>query len=60
MVHRDLCTYERGEIEVPVSDLDVNTMGQTQWTPSADGQHQIATGVDSSRFFQEFFDAVNR
>lgn len=60
MVHHDLCTYERGEIEVPVTDLDVNTLGQTQWTPRADGRHQIATGVDSSRFFQEFFDVVNR
>lgn len=60
MVHRDLCSYETGKIHVAANDQDVNVMGLTQWTANAAGQHQVATQVDSNRFFKEFFDVVNR
>lgn len=50
-----ICGYERGDIAVEVNDPD--NFAVTKWQANAHGRHEIATTVDSGRFFDEFFGA---
>lgn len=52
-----LCRFERGVVEVEVADGRLQ--GLTYWTPDAPGApHEVATEVDSARFFEHYFGVV--
>jgi inosine-uridine nucleoside N-ribohydrolase len=48
-----VCSFERGRVDVELVGLD--RLGQTKWTPEATGPHEVALGVNPSRFFEHFF-----
>jgi purine nucleosidase len=52
----DLCTYEDGHVEVELASPRV--AGMTHWTPTANGPHRIAVGVDPAAFFSHYFAVV--
>lgn len=51
--HPDLCTYERGTIEVELHSPRV--AGMTHWRPDPSGPHRIAVDVNAGRFFNRYF-----
>lgn len=52
----ELCTYERGTVEV-LDNLH-DPIRVTAWRAHADGPHTIAVGVDVERFFARYFGVV--
>lgn len=54
-----LCRFESGRVEVALSDPD--SLGTTHWMPGGPGSpHRIAVQVDAARFFEHFFEVLNR
>lgn len=53
-----ICPFERGWVEVDVNDAA--DLGLNHWLPRADGPHEIAVDVNIERFFQHYFEVVNR
>ncbi len=52
-----LCTYERGQVEVEL--LSPPLLGMTRWRmDTQEKPHDIAVGVNPSRFFEHYFDVV--
>jgi purine nucleosidase len=49
----DLCTYERGQVKVDLSDG--KTKGATLFTADANGPHEVAKEVNAERFLEHFF-----
>jgi purine nucleosidase len=49
----DVCRFEKGSVEVELSSPYVK--GMTFFKPSPDGYHEVALGVDSKIFYDEFF-----
>jgi inosine-uridine nucleoside N-ribohydrolase len=50
----DICTYERGTVEVELASSRLS--GALLWTPDASaGRHEVAFGVDGERFFRHYF-----
>ncbi|NPV68415.1 MAG: nucleoside hydrolase [Anaerolineae bacterium] len=54
----DLCRFESGRIDVEL--VSERLLGLTYWQPGGEGRHQIATTVDSARFFERFFSVFQR
>lgn len=54
---QEICRMQRGNIEVIENPED--RFGKTQWTPAANGKHEIAVEVMPYRFFEEFFDKTS-
>ena len=53
----DLCTYQQGTVRVEETDQP----GKTIWQPGGAGPpHEVAMTVDVDRYFEHFFDIVNR
>jgi len=48
-----VCTFERGQVEVEITSP--RFAGHTQWTPDANGPHEVALGVDPEAFFSAYF-----
>lgn len=48
-----ICGYARGQVEIELENPKL--LGKTHWAAGADGSHEIATTVDSERFFEHFF-----
>jgi inosine-uridine nucleoside N-ribohydrolase len=48
-----VCSFERGAVDVELADPDL--LGRTKWTPSPDGPHEVALGVDPDLFFERYF-----
>jgi inosine-uridine nucleoside N-ribohydrolase len=53
-----ICGYERGDIAVELNDPD--DFAVTKWQSNARGGHEIATTVDTGRFFDEYFGVLGR
>ncbi len=52
----EICTFERGIVEVEVADPDLQ--GFTHWRPGGPGdRHEVALTVNPARFFEHFFSA---
>lgn len=49
----EVCGFERGEVEVELSDVE--KQGMTKWKVSPSGSHEIAVSVDADRFFEKYF-----
>jgi inosine-uridine nucleoside N-ribohydrolase len=47
-----ICTFEQGLVTVDLAEGE--SQGRTDWHPGA-GKHEIATSVDTSRYFDHFF-----
>lgn len=48
-----ICGFKHGQVAIELEDH--NSLGKTHWTPDEDGPHEIATTVDSERFFDHYF-----
>lgn len=48
-----ICTLERGTVSVWINDDPL--YGMTRWAKDANGQHEIAVGVGTQRFFARYF-----
>lgn len=55
----EVCTFTRGQVDVELHGGE-RTCGMTLWKPNAEGAHEIATAVDSERFFREYFSVFNQ
>lgn len=53
-----LCGFSRGTVAVETASERAG--GLTYWTPGDDGPHEIATSVDSDRFFAHFFGTLGQ
>ena len=54
---RDLCAYQQGIVQVD----KINQPGKTIWQPGApNGSHEVAMTVNVDRYFDHFFQVVNR
>ncbi|HML48820.1 MAG TPA: nucleoside hydrolase [Clostridia bacterium] len=53
----DVCGYVRGQVCV---SLEEESLGRTDFTPSEQGVHDIATNVHCDRFFDRFFGAFGK
>lgn len=54
MFYPELCTYERGRVEVELASPRV--AGMTHWTPGEDGPHEVAVDVNANQFFERYFE----
>ena len=52
-----ICKFTHGRVAVELGDPQA--LGQTRWTPDADGPHQVALEVDAARFFEHYFGVFN-
>ncbi len=50
-----ICTFERGVVDVELHDPDAFAV--TRWSPGTVGRHEVATRVDTARFFEAYFGA---
>jgi len=48
-----ICEFERGDVDVELASERL--AGLTHWQPRPDGRHEVATRVDPSRFFENYF-----
>jgi purine nucleosidase len=48
-----ICGFSRGQVAIELDDH--TSFGKTHWTPDESGPHEIATTVDSERFFDHYF-----
>ena len=48
-----ICTFQKGAVEVDLKDGPLK--GRTNWRPDELGKHEVAVGVDTKRFFEEYF-----
>ena len=55
--HPDICTFERGFVDVETEKT--KDMGGTHFTPSPDGNVEIARTVDMERFYRILSSALN-
>ena len=51
-----ICQFERGQIDVELAGE--HQAGLTHWHCHDDGCHEVAMGVDGSRFFEHYFSVV--
>lgn len=56
LFHDDICTFQRGTVEVETSSERAELRGLTSWQPDAkDAHHEIAVDVQPERFFEHYF-----
>ena len=51
--NESVCMFQRGTVEVDLQE--VKKSGRTNWNPHQFGKHEVAVGVDTQRFFEEYF-----
>jgi inosine-uridine nucleoside N-ribohydrolase len=52
-----ICGFTRGQVAIEMEDHD--SFGKTYWKTEATGPHEIASTVDSDRFFDHYFSAFS-
>ena len=52
-----ICQFERGLVEIELASPRL--AGLTHWTPQANGPHEVAFGVNASRFFEHYFSVIS-
>lgn len=56
--NEDICRFETGKIETEIESSRLG--GLTYWTPTPDGNCEVAFDVDNEKFFKHYFEIVNR
>lgn len=51
--NENICMFQRGTVEMDLQEG--KKRGRTSWDPHQFGKHEVAVGVDTQRFFEEYF-----